>query len=65
MKKILLFSLFMTTFFCGKAQVNFDTYPSLTALFDKAKTEKKLVFIQLESTECNQCNDVAKKRVLY
>lgn len=59
MKKALLFSLFMTAFFCGKAQVNFDTYASLAALFDKAKTEKKLVFIQLESRECNQCNDVA------
>ena len=59
MKKALLFSLFMTAPFLGKTQVNFETYNSLDVLFEKAKKEKKLVFIQLESTECNQCNDVA------
>lgn len=59
MKKALLFSLFMTASFLGKTQVNFETYASLDVLFEKAKKDKKLVFIQLESAECNRCNEVA------
>ena len=59
MKKALLFLLFITVAFEGTAQVAFDSYTSLDALFEKAKKEKKLVFIQLESTECGRCNEVA------
>ena len=41
------------------AQVTFNAYSSLEQLMKKAQKEKKLIFIQVESNECVQCNDVA------
>jgi hypothetical protein len=55
-----LFCLFV--FICpfmANAQVKFNTFASFDALLEQAKTEKKLIFIQLESDKCPHCNDVA------
>ena len=41
------------------AQVSFQTFASLDKMIEKAQKEKKLIFIQVESDECAQCNDVA------
>lgn len=61
MKKTITFS---TLFFCPlflMGQVIFKNFPSLDALLKQAKKENKLVFIQIESASCGQCNDVAMK----
>jgi tetratricopeptide (TPR) repeat protein len=55
----LIFALF---FFSNlSAQVTFESFSSLDALLEKAKNKSKLVFIQINSQTCNQCNEVAQK----
>ena len=43
------------------AQIPFETYDSWEKVLEHAKNEKKLIFVQVEATECDECNDVAKK----
>ena len=55
-------SIIFLTFFCPfltTAQVTFENFTSLDQLFEQARQQKKLVFIQIESANCDQCNDVA------
>src|SRR3990170_709828 len=54
----LLFLIFLlnTSF----SQVNFEEI-SFNAALQKARSENKLVFLQIESDDCGQCNDVAEK----
>lgn len=54
---LLLFTSFLDLY----AQVKFENFSSLNNLLSKAKTEKKLVFVQVASETCNQCNEVAQK----
>lgn len=42
------------------AQVNFSSIPFNEAL-NRAQSEGKLIFLQFEAANCNQCNDVADK----
>lgn len=53
---LVIFSLFNLS-----AQVTFENFSSLDALLAKAKNQDKLVFIQVASSTCGQCNDVAQK----
>jgi hypothetical protein len=63
MKKTLLYLsiLMLTPILSSQAQVNFEEFNSFESILSKAKKEKKLVFVQVASPECNQCNDVAQK----
>ena len=63
MKKLFLFLSIVTiaTIFTSHAQVDFKEFSSVESLLSKAKKEKKLVFVQVASPDCNQCNDVAQK----
>ncbi len=63
MKKLYFCSilLILCAFFNAQAQVKFEEFSTLENLLSKAKTEKKLVFVQVASQTCNQCNDVARK----
>lgn len=59
MKKTLSFaSLCLCPLFLV-AQVTFETFKSYDKLLEKAKKGKKHIFIQIESSDCAQCNDVA------
>ena len=59
MKKTLSFaSLCLCPLFL-MAQVTFETFKSYDKLLEKAKKEKRHIFIQIESSDCAQCNDVA------
>lgn len=65
MKKIftillLLSSLLFFLTFSTNAQVKFEVFPSFDKVLSKAKKENKLVFVQVNSDKCNQCNDVAQ-----
>src|SRR5688572_13767540 len=59
MRTILLICL-LPIFNSLHAQVNFLTITLNEALV-KANAEGKLVMLQIESTGCNQCNEVAEK----
>ena len=63
MKKYFFCSILLSfiSFFDLYAQVKFEEFSSLEKLLSKAKTEKKLVFVQIASENCNQCNEVAQK----
>ena len=63
MKKALLYLsiLMLAPIFTSQAQVNFEEFNSVESLLSKAKKEKKLIFVQVASPNCNQCNDVAQK----
>lgn len=55
------FSLsFLLIFKLGIAQVNFSSI-SFDEALRRSQTEGKLVFLQFEAANCNQCNDVANK----
>jgi hypothetical protein len=58
---LLFSSLFFFLIFHAKAQVNFETFSLFDKMLSQAKKEHKLVFVQVESKECGQCNDVAQK----
>ena len=53
-----LLSLFI--FNVSWAQVNFSEIPFTDAL-QRARSEGKIIFLQFEAANCNQCNDVANK----
>jgi thioredoxin-related protein len=55
---ISLLSLFL--FKLSPAQLNFSEIPFTNAL-QKARSEGKIIFLQFEAANCNQCNDVANK----
>jgi hypothetical protein len=55
---LIICSLFICSF--TVAQVNFSSL-SFNEALQKAKSESKLIFLQFESAECKQCNDVANK----
>jgi hypothetical protein len=57
----LLLSFFLLIVFSLEAQVKFEEFSSLDKLLSKAKKDKKLIFIQVESDNCDQCNSVAQK----
>lgn len=57
---LLLSYLLLFTIFSTNAQVKFEAFSSLDKMLSKAKKDNKLVFVQIESNNCNQCNDVAK-----
>ncbi|MBL7816801.1 MAG: tetratricopeptide repeat protein [Saprospiraceae bacterium] len=59
MKKALSLSLFFCFSAIANAQVVFEDFPSFNQLLEQARTQKKLVFIQIESDKCDQCNEVA------
>ena len=59
MKKNLFCLLISFYPFIANAQVNFSTFTTLDAVFEQAKKEKKLIFIQFETEKCVQCHDVA------
>ncbi len=66
MKKIftilLLFASSLFFFnFSTNAQVKFEEFSSFETMLSRAKKENKMVFVQVESKECAQCNDVAIK----
>ncbi len=62
MQKLTLLFLFVCViYFKANAQVNFQEFGSFKEVLTKAKSEKKLIFIQVKSLECDQCNIVAKK----
>ena len=55
--------LFVCTFFIynvTSAQVDFSSIPFAEAL-QKAQSEGKLIFLQFEAANCNECNDAANK----
>src|SRR5438045_6145027 len=62
MKKnnLFLFLFLFTIIVTSYAQVKFETI-SLQNAISKAKKENKLIFLQLQSADCNQCNQVADK----
>ena len=57
-KTLIVFSLILLAAFM-QAQVEFLQFNTFDELLQKAKVEKKLIFIQIETNECNQCNHVA------
>ena len=58
MKKVLSFASLCLCPLLLMAQVTFETFKSYEKLLEKAQKEKKHIFIQIESSECAQCNDV-------
>ena len=59
MKKVLSFASLCLCPLLLMAQVTFETFKSYEKLLEKAQKEKKYIFIQIQSSECAQCNDVA------
>lgn len=58
MKKIVCFIILLLISIQAQAQVNFET--SLTKAFEKAKLEKKIVFIDYYNSECTVCKELSK-----
>lgn len=58
--KFIAFCLGLFIFSSSLAQVNFTSIPIDEAL-QKAQSEGKIIFLQFEAADCNQCNDVADK----
>lgn len=58
---LLISFLFFILIFSTNAQVKFEDYSSFETMLSIAKKENKMVFVQVESKECAQCNDVAIK----
>jgi hypothetical protein len=58
--KLLVFILGLFFFGSSYAQIDFTSVPFSDAL-QKAQSEGKLIFLQFEAADCNQCNDVANK----
>jgi thioredoxin-related protein len=61
MRQILLLSVGLLAATFSSAQVSFETFESFDELLERAQKTNKLVFIQIQSSECEQCNDVAMK----
>ena len=59
MKLSLLLSLFFLTFTTAFSQILFVDNITWEQAAQKAKAEKKLIFLHLEDSKCQQCNDVA------
>lgn len=64
MKKTLLILLLfvplsVVLIFSTNAQVKFEEFPSFDKMLSKANKDNKLVFVQVNSDKCSQCNDVA------
>jgi thioredoxin-related protein len=60
MKKIILLSILLVVAFSSFCQVNFENV-SFDGALQKSKQTGKLVFLQFESANCEQCNEVADK----
>lgn len=58
---ILLLLLSLLKFSTVTAQVQFETFSSFDKALVKAKKDKKLIFVQIASPSCVQCNDVGQK----
>ena len=60
MKKELILLILLFLNISLFSQVNFENL-SLSEAFQKSKETGKLIFLQLESSDCLQCNEVADK----
>ncbi len=60
MKRVIIFLICVAFYKPGFDQVNFKTFSFDKALQQSQKTGK-LIFLQFESADCNQCNEVANK----
>ena len=58
---LLFSSLYLFLISSTNAQVNFESFSSFEKMLSQAQKDNKLVFVQVESKDCGQCNDVAQK----
>lgn len=61
MNKVLFWILFIGITTKSVAQIKFEQGLSWDKLVEKAQREKKLVFLHLYDSKCEQCNDVAQR----
>ena len=60
LKKLIILSILLLTAISAFSQVNFESL-SFDEALQRSKKSGKLIFLQLESDECLQCNEVADK----
>jgi len=59
--RLFLFVLFLICTLTVDAQVKFENFDSFNAMKKKAAKESKLIFVQMYSGECSQCEETGEK----